>query len=181
MKMKKKTAKAYDVMDMGDGVSLKVFGMPVLAPASIRTAYNAENPMPKVPTYTSTGFGDVEVVFEHDATTVTTPEEKAEWNAYIQNLEKWKNGLAEKMIMFFLAECTELQVENTAVFDEWDERLEYLGVKPKTKMTKKLAYLQHFVITDSETLATVSERISELTGIKKADLEAAENMFPHKV
>lgn len=179
--MKKKAEKTFDVMDMGDGVSLKIYGMPVLAPASIRNAYNAEQPMPQVPTYKSTGFGDVEVVFEHDATTVTTPEEKAEWNDYVNALQRWKNGLSERMIMFFLSECVDLDVSDPAVYEDWNERLGYLGVNPKTKTQKKLAYLQHFVITDSQTLAVVSERISELTGIKKADLEAAEKMFPDTV
>lgn len=149
-----------------------------LAPKSIEMQYRKQNPEPKVPTYNVEAVAGIVEVFKHDATTVETDEEKADYLAWKEKHDEWSNGLTYKLLRLFLSQGVHLDLTKKQVKD-LEVQSELLGIElPENDSERNLFFLETFVITSPSLVEKVIQGVLEETGIKETAIDAANALFP---
>ena len=107
--------------------------------AQILKKLEEEGLVVECPTYeTKTATGIVEVL-NHDATTISTPEEKEAWGKYQDYITLMSKRLSESSLKIMMLKGT----ENCEVPPEWVAEREWMGLAvPTNPLDQKLEYLQ---------------------------------------
>lgn len=160
-----------------DGYKIEVNPISPLVQQAIEGQYKKKNPEPIKPTYTVEAAGGVVETFEHDETTIDTPEEKEAYAKWKSDYEKWNGGLVHKVIRMFLLKGLTLKLT-----PEQEESLaittELLGFDvPTTQMERELFYLETFIVNTQQKLEIVMAEVLAATGVKQEVLEQAESLF----
>ncbi len=129
-----------------------------------------------MPTYTvATASGEQEV-HEHNATTLTTDEEKAAWAAYQKTQTAYYHEINGRVIRMVLARCVifDMPADST-----WANNQALLGIPvPASGEARRLHYLETEVIGCQADVDTIWELAQLASGVTKAAITAAEATFP---
>lgn len=158
------------------GMSFKIQGLPPLMMSEL----SAGIVRPKKPTYTIvTVSGDVEV-HDHDATTLTTDEDKIAWETYLKDFKASESELSNRMLNCILIEGIDIPDETD--FTRWEKRQKLIGMPVSEDLDEKiLAYKKSTVIRSQSDIEKLMNMVMGLTGVSQEDIEEAKASFPDTV
>lgn len=161
-----------------DDTTITYTSIPPLAVPAITANYEKEFAKPEKPTYTTKAAGGAEVTFEHDETTISDKDgSKEAYEQYLVDINEWQSGLTEKLMMLFLLEGIELNIDKKTQ-KKWDTRLSrYYNLTDLEEDDLHLLYLQTFVFKNQEAIQDAIQEIMVMTGVKQEDVVAADKLF----
>jgi len=150
-------------------------------PPLLITSLNDKFVVPKPPQYSiTTVAGDVEV-YDHDETTLQTPEEKKAWAEYQQKLSDIETEITSLTIKICLVEGMEV-VDKDNRWQDWIERMELIGIDlPTSDRAKDLLFKETDVAREDTDIAHILDRVMALTGVDEATLATARASFQDQV
>lgn len=164
------------LIKLGD-YNLEVKPISPLLQQSIETKYRKENPEPKVPTYVVEAAGGIVETFEHNETTIDTPEEKLAYKTWKEAHDNWSAGLVQRIVRMFLLRGINLKLTKEQV-EELEIETDLLGFTvPNNERERNLFWLETFIVDSQEKLETVMQEVLGQTGVKQEALAEAENLF----
>lgn len=174
---KKKNARPSELEFERDGYKIILRGMPPLVPE--RVASSVE--MPEVPTYeVETADGSIEV-WEHDETTLTTPEDHEAWNKYQKKLAEAETLVTERLLRAILLESVEVEVDSDTL-ERFRRRQELIGLEPPKDEEELLLYFKEtMVLRTTEDVQDLLDVVLELTGVSRKEIDALKASFPDNV
>lgn len=154
--------------------------LPFSLKARIETDYERDHPRPAVPTYTVETIGGDTETHEHDKTTVVgDPDAEAAWAAYLRETELWEEQINRRFFRAILASCVTFPDVD---FEEWAERMEYLGVTvPENRYERLYVFVDTEFVGSRDDMTAFYRIPMQLTLEKSAALEAVERMFQRAV
>lgn len=145
---------------------------------SFTEQYEAENPRPEKPTYEIEVLGGSKVLYEHDAKTVKTDEEKAALQAYEEYEPALNNFVQWKLLDVFIVEGVDVDPNDDTA---WLKKKKFFKVElPDDEIELKLMYVREQLVIDDETgadFARLPEAIARLSGISEKAVAAGKATF----
>lgn len=156
------------------GIKVTLYGMPPLLPNQIQNSVKR----PEIPTYTvQTAGGGVEV-WEHSKDTISTDEERAEWEAYETGIEKADNLVTERLLRAILLECVEVD-EFAERFDVWKAKQKMIGIDlPEDEEEQILLFKEVEIFRSADAITYVMEKVMQLTGVSREEIDDVKSSFP---
>ena len=136
----------------------------------------AGKPLPAAPTYTVKTAAGEEEIHEHNLTTLTTDEEKAAWQRYLEQQLVYYGEVRLRQVRIILARCVTFTMPEG---DAWAEAQRLLGVHvPAEGEARRLHYLETEVVGSQADVDMLVELAQLASGVTKAAIAAAEASFP---
>jgi len=127
------------------------------------------------PMYEVTDAGGGTQLLEHDAASVSTPEERAAWDAYQTALTNRAGYVNEKLLNFMLSRGLAIELPAD---DTWAKNQEFWGVEVPTDPQARIQhYIQTEVLGSAQDIEDLTVAIMGATGVKTEVLEAARASF----
>lgn len=174
--MEKKIDVSFE-FETRNGIKVILRGMPPLIPQMVANSV----PMPDPPTYSVPTADGGEEIWEHDESTLSTPEDRAEWDAYLEAKNKAETDVTEKLLRAILIESVKLDVseEQVAV---WKRKQELIGLPvPADDEELMLHFKEVEVFPDVESIQFIMNKVLELTGVSREDIDLMKDSFPGDV
>lgn len=171
------------------GLKVILTGLPPLVPQRI----DASVEYPDKPSYSvETASGDIET-YEHDETSLETPEDKEAWAAYVEGMNAAETDLTERLLYAVLLECVELE-DYEDLFYEWKTKQELIPLPlaeakdpederavKKAEQENKFHFMQIEVFRDADDIGEILTIVMGLTGVSVEDLASARDSFPSEM
>jgi hypothetical protein len=159
------------------GITVTLKGVPPLLVPRIQKSIK----FPEKPTYTVKLVTGDEQTFEHDEKSLTTPEDKAAWEKYIEDQKTDEQELSQKTMNAILVEGVSLD-ETKLDLVRWKKRQEMIGVPVSDDVEEMLQhYKETEVVKNNADMRHIMERVMAITGVSKESIEAAKASFPGDV
>lgn len=127
---------------------------------------------PTPPTYTTTTAGGDTETLEHDVTTLTTDEDKADWEAYVNAAYLFTMQVGELLMDIAFMEGVEVEVE-----ESWVRRRKLLGLSvPDDEDARRLLYIKTELCKGDDG-GLLFQAICELSGVKAGSAQVAKDSF----
>ncbi len=157
---------------------IEIKPIPPLLVAKVQQAisFKADSLYPATkPTYEVVDAGGGVQTFEHNADSVSTPEERAAWDEYQTAQQKRTTYLNEQMLNFFLSRGLVIELPAD---DGWATSQEYWGVEVPTDPQKRLLhYIQTEILGSAQDIEGLTVAIMGATGVDGEALDAARASF----
>lgn len=136
---------------------------------------------PIKPTYSTVTAGGEKEVFEHDETTLETPEDKAIWAKYQAEQAAAELQENELMMNVMLLKGINVDTEN-GHYHDWLEEQAFLGIKlPESKPALKVQYIKTEVLANPEDIAQLMTLIMAQSGVSEEVVKSATDSFQSAV
>ena len=157
------------------GAIINVTGVSPLLLQKIQASFEKKTPKPVIPTYEAeSAGGDIEVL-PHNETTVSTEEEKEQWEKYKKEKEQWDRELNEKVLRALILKGVVMDVDDSA---EWVQEQEFLGIDiPDDKNERKIHYFETEVVGSASDVFALVTEIMKLSGLDEEAIADAESLF----
>lgn len=117
--------------------------------------------------------------FDHDETTLTTDEHRAEWDKYQATIKKTNEYVGDQMMRFFLFYGVNVNPDHD---QEWETRQRHFGIEiPADPIDRKIHYIQTELVFSGSDIQEISTYLMTLAGVKEEMIEAATNSFRDSV
>lgn len=153
----------------------------LLIKSNIEKSFRDRNEPIDPPTYEIETAGGGKETHEHDETTITTEEEKAAWEKYIDASNRMRAELSIKQTKYALLTGIDIEYPDD---DEWKQLQEWFGIEiPEDKNERKLHYINTEVLRTPADIKNAVSTILRITwdGVDPALIEAAEESFRNRV
>lgn len=156
------------------GREIKLAPIPQMLVEKVRDAAMRSVPVPPAPTYeVKIGDGDDTVTYAHDATTLTTPEEHAAWDAYQAALARQAQVAATRVMNFYYTRGVAEEMD-----DAWMAEQRFFGVEiPEEPLERKLHWVQTEILTTPDDFQNCIIAIMEVSGVDDEAIRAARASF----
>ncbi|MCC6602065.1 MAG: hypothetical protein IT327_02585 [Anaerolineae bacterium] len=158
------------------GTAVHFYPMPPMLMEKIEVGVEAEfGPRPEPPTYTiKTAVGEDEVR-THTKETLDTPEDRAAWAAYEEELGVWESELSRRVLRAIQVECIKPADPDDT---DWMEKQAFLGVPiPEGKYQRHLHWIETEFIGSNEDVVACMSIPMRLAGVPDEEMAAAEKLF----
>jgi hypothetical protein len=139
---------------------------------------HAKYPIPETPTYTAKIVGGSEQTFQHNATSLETPEDHKMWNEYVEAKDAAVSGRLKEVAEFLLFQCVDLDPPPT---DEWRVDFDMFGIEPPdptNKLKYKIDWIEMELVPDPDDYGRLMGRLYGMAGILEPDMiEEFERFF----
>jgi hypothetical protein len=155
------------------GETFVLHGLPPLAIPKLAEGIK----FPTKPTYTiTTATGDIET-HEHDATSLSSDEDKKAWAEYISKDAMADAELSSKMLTYVLVEG--IVIDEIPNLDRWLKRQKLVGIEvPEDTEERILLYKQTAVIRSTDDIQNIMQTVMNLTGVSEEAIAMARSSFP---
>lgn len=173
------------IITLSNGKKLTVQSIPPLLMQRI----NDNMPdKPQPPTYEAKTAGDDVEIIPHNATTLTTDEDKAAWAEYQARLAEWNAEQSKRFLRAFFSRGIKIDLD-AAALEQWSREMTYLGVKvpqgdpndPEVYIERQVLYIETEYISSGDDMVTIMREIMRLTGVDEGEVAAATRLFQRSV
>lgn len=134
---------------------------------------------PEKPKYKAVTAGGGEEWYEHDLTTLETPEDKAAWAKYEEDTKTANAELYKRMFNMFVLKGTAFEIPNES---DWVEEQQFLGIAlPTNKFELKVHYLQSEILHTQGDYSDLTIAIMAESGAKEEVVASAQAAFRDQV